>query len=153
MTQRPPSESYQNLGFLPLLIAAHLRSLLHPEHRRAPANKREVLLNSSSLGSCTERGRIRFLGSASHECPRSSTQRVFHPTLSPHGPTAFVVSSSGGSSSSTLQSPQYIICDLIYFLSMYREILAMLFMLSSMLDLCMLVPVFIMIYFIRSLIL
>jgi hypothetical protein len=51
-----------------------------------------------------------------------------------------------------LAKPQYVIYDLIYLLSMYPEILAMLFMLSSMLDLCMLVHVFIMIYFIRNLI-
>jgi hypothetical protein len=48
---------------------------------------------------------------------------------------------------------QYVICDLIYLLSMYPEILAMMFMLSSMLNLCMLVFVFIMIYFIWNLIL
>jgi hypothetical protein len=36
---------------------------------------------------------------------------------------------------------------------MYPEILAILFILSSMLDLCMLVTVFIMIYFIQNLIL
>jgi hypothetical protein len=46
-----------------------------------------------------------------------------------------------------------VFCDLIYFLSIYPKVLAMLFMLSSILDLCMLIYVIIKIYFIRNLIL
>jgi hypothetical protein len=68
---------------------------------------------ASHLRSYTGRGRIRFLGSASRGCSRSSPRRIFHPTTSPHGPTAFVVSSNGSSSSSTLQ-PKLSTCSVIW---------------------------------------
>ena len=55
------------------------RSLLHPERRRAPANGRASLQNLSSLGSCTGRGRIRFLGSAKRDCSSSSPRLVLRP--------------------------------------------------------------------------
>jgi hypothetical protein len=48
---------------------------------------------------------------------------------------------------------QYVFFNLICFLNMYLKFLAMLLVLTSMLDLCMLVSVFIIIYFIANLML
>ena len=101
-----------SVGFCLFSLLRRHRSLLHPERRHAPANGRAGLRNPSPLGSCTGRGRIRFLGSASHDCSRSSSRCIFRPTPSPHGPTAFIGSSSGGSSSSTLQ-PRLSTCSVI----------------------------------------
>ena len=53
------------------LLRRH-RSLLHPERRRASAIGRAGLRNPSPSRSCTGRGRIRFLGSASRDCSRTS---------------------------------------------------------------------------------
>jgi hypothetical protein len=47
----------------PLFIAEPPSSSLHPDRRRASAIRRAGLRNPSSSRSCTERGRIRFLGS------------------------------------------------------------------------------------------
>jgi hypothetical protein len=145
MTQRPPQKIHQNeIGFCLFLLLRRHCSLLYPERRRALANERADLRNPSPLGSCTGRERIRFFGSDSRNCSRSSPRRVFHLTLSPCGPTAFVISSSGGSSLSALQprlSTYFMIwsCYAIYIV--------------SMLELCMLVYVFIIIYFVWNLIL
>ena len=57
--------------------------------------------------------------------------------------------------SAVVDSPaktQYVFCDPIYFITLYPEFLAVLLILSGMLDLCMLVFVFIMIYLFRNLI-
>ena len=56
------------LGFCLFSLLCCHHSLIHPECRRAPANGRAGLQNLSPLGSCTGRGRIRFLGSARCDC-------------------------------------------------------------------------------------
>ena len=65
------------LGFCQVSLLRRHRSPLHPESRRAPAIGRAGLRNPSSSRSCTGRGRIRFLGSASRDCSRSSPRVVY----------------------------------------------------------------------------
>jgi hypothetical protein len=103
-----------------------------PSTGRALANRRVGLRNPLPLGSCTGRGLIRFLGATAqgHHHYVSSTQL--------HRFTANRVRH--------LQQRQF-------FLNIYPEFLAILFLMPSILDLCMLFSMFIMIYFIRNLIL
>jgi hypothetical protein len=63
--KRSPSASIQSIpiSLSPLFIAEPPSSSLHPDRRRASAIRRAGLRNPSSSRSCTERGRIRFLGS------------------------------------------------------------------------------------------
>jgi hypothetical protein len=57
-----------NLWFCLFSLLCCHHSLIHLERRRSPANGRAGLRNLSPLGSCTGRGRIRFLGSARCDC-------------------------------------------------------------------------------------
>jgi len=65
---------------LPPCCCASFVSLLHPESRRALANRRASFRNHSLLWSYNGRGRIRFLDSALRDCSRSSSQLVLHPS-------------------------------------------------------------------------
>ena len=80
VTHRPPSKVHQfKLGFCLLSLLRRRCSLLYLERLRASANERAVLRNPSSLQSYTERGRIRFLGSAKRDCSRSSPRLLLRP--------------------------------------------------------------------------
>jgi hypothetical protein len=87
------------------------------------------------------------LGSASCDCSRSSPRRVFHPTSSPHKPTSFIISSSGGSSWSALQARRST-CSVIWSLLKHVSWDSNYTVYIIYYVRCMLVSVFIMIYFI-----
>ena len=135
------------------------RSLLHPERRRAPANGRAGLRNLSPLGSCTGRGRIRFLGSAQRDCstifatarpPSKSGAAAYRRLLHSVHRTVFVPSASFVFPKA---KTQYVYCCLIQFFIMFAEmIMIWLCLATSMIELFMLDLVMVMIYLFRNLI-
>ena len=145
------------------MLLHRYRSLLHPERRHAPANGREGLQNLSPLGSCTGRGRIRFLGSARRDCSmifatarppsksgaaayRRLRRRLLHSVrrtvFVPSAPFIFPKAKT-----------QYVYCCLIQFFIMFAEmIMIWLCLATSMIELFMLDLVMVMIYLFQNLI-
>jgi hypothetical protein len=147
MTHRPPPNIHQTLGFCLFSLLRRHRSLLHPERRGAAANGRTGLRNSSSLRSCTGRGQIKFLGSAFARLLKIFTMACLPPNsvasranrLRRLQQRQFIVVNPPAMA-------EYVFYDLICSLTIYPEFLVMLFILTRILHLCMLVPVFIVIY-------
>ena len=146
----------------PLLLLRRHHSLLHPERRRAPANGRASLRNLSPLGSCTGRGRIRFLGSALRDCStifttarplskssaaayqplqRRLLRSVYTTAVVPSTPFVF-----------PKEKTQYVCCYSIQWLIMFPDIMVQLHLTTSMIGVFMLVLVMFMIYLFWNLI-